>query len=57
MKELDQAVAEKGLTFLNELGLDPGIDHLSAMRIIDELKAEGSTILEFESLCGALPSP
>lgn len=36
--ELDKQVKEKGLVFLNELGLDPGIDHLATMKVIDEVK-------------------
>ena len=41
MKDMDQAVRDKRLIFMNEMGLDPGIDHMSAMQIIDMLKAEG----------------
>lgn len=57
MKALDAQVQAKGLTFLNEIGLDPGIDHLSAMRIIDEAHAEGAQIESFVSWCGGLPAP
>lgn len=42
---------------LNEIGLDPGLDHLSAKKIIDEAKAQGSKILSFKSWCGGLPAP
>lgn len=56
-----QAMAEKakraGITILNEIGLDPGIDHMEAMRIIDKLKAKGSIIKSFRSYCGGLPAP
>ena len=52
----DSAVAA-GVTILNEIGLDPGIDHLSAMKIIDEVKHEGGKILSFSSVCGGLPAP
>ena len=45
------------MTILNEIGLDPGIDHLSAMKIIDEVKHEGGKILSFSSVCGGLPAP
>lgn len=47
----------KGITILNELGLDPGIDHLLAMRFFDEAKAQGKTIESFVSWCGGLPAP
>ncbi|MBI2380984.1 MAG: saccharopine dehydrogenase NADP-binding domain-containing protein [Gammaproteobacteria bacterium] len=57
MKALDAEVAARGLTFLNEIGLDPGIDHLSAMRIIDEAHAEGAKVESFVSWCGGLPAP
>jgi len=42
---------------LNELGLDPGIDHLTAMQIIDEVTGSGGWITSFESWCGGLPAP
>ena len=42
---------------MNEIGLDPGIDHMSAMRIIDNVHAQGGKVDEFYSLCGALPAP
>lgn len=57
MRKLDETVREKGLTFLNEIGVDPGLDHMSAMTIIDNIHAEGGKILEFHSYCGGLPSP
>lgn len=57
MMELDKAAREAGVLFLNEVGLDPGIDHMSAMRIIDTVKSRGGNIEEFYSLCGALPAP
>lgn len=57
MMEMDKDVRSSGLIFLNEVGLDPGIDHMSAMRIIDSVKSKGGTIEEFYSLCGALPAP
>ena len=46
-----------GITILNEIGLDPGIDHLSAMKIIDEAKAAGDKVTSFISWCGGLPAP
>ncbi|MEI6854232.1 MAG: saccharopine dehydrogenase C-terminal domain-containing protein, partial [Bacteroidota bacterium] len=57
MRELDIPAKEAGIIILNEIGLDPGIDHMSAMRIIDKVHAQGGKIEEFYSLCGALPSP
>jgi len=57
MKALDPEVRERGLLFLNEIGVDPGIDHMSAMKIIDEVEAEGGKILEFYSNTGGLPAP
>ena len=57
MQALHQKAADAGIIILNELGLDPGIDHMSAMRIIDQVHAKGGKIEEFYSLCGALPAP
>jgi saccharopine dehydrogenase (NADP+, L-glutamate forming) len=57
MQALDQAAKDAGIVILNELGLDPGIDHMSAMRIIDHVHDKGGKIEEFFSLCGALPAP
>lgn len=50
-------IEAKGLFFLNECGLDPGIDHLSAMKIIHETKAKGEEIISFKSYCGGLIAP
>lgn len=47
----------KGITFLNELGVDPGIDHISAMNVLDRLRNEGHAILGFESFTGGLIAP
>lgn len=57
MKELDAEAKKKGLLMLNECGLDPGIDHASAMKIIDELKHKGAEITSFKSYCGGLVAP
>lgn len=57
IKAMDKEATEKGLLFLNELGLDPGLDHLSAMKLLDELRSEGAEILSFKSFCGALLAP
>lgn len=57
MRELDFEVQEKKLCFLNELGVDPGIDHMSAMKIIDDIKTKGGKIQSFKSYCGGLVAP
>ncbi len=57
MKKLDKEAQSKGLLFLNEIGVDPGIDHMSAMKIIDKVHDEGGKILHFYSYCGGLPAP
>ncbi|OBT89826.1 saccharopine dehydrogenase [Pseudogymnoascus sp. 03VT05] len=57
MLELDQAAKDAGITVMNEIGLDPGIDHLYAVKTIEEVHAEGGKILSFLSYCGGLPSP
>lgn len=57
MKALDEKVRAKKLLFLNEIGVDPGIDHMSAMKIIHEVEAEGGKVLHFYSYCGGLPAP
>jgi len=57
MQALNTAAKEAGIILLNEMGLDPGIDHMSAMRIIDKVHGRGGAILEFYSICGALPAP
>ncbi len=57
MKLLHEAAETQGLTFLNEIGLDPGIDHLSAMHLLDGIREQGGTIEHFESFCGGLVAP
>jgi len=57
MQALHDDAVKAGVIFLNEVGLDPGIDHMSAMRIIDRVRQKGGKIEEFYSLCGALPAP
>lgn len=57
MKELEAEAKQKGLLILNECGLDPGIDHASAMKIIDGLKSQGAEISSFKSYCGGLVAP
>jgi len=57
MRKLDADAKSKGLLFLNEMGVDPGIDHMSAMKIIDEVYHEGGKVIHFYSYCGGLPAP
>lgn len=57
MQELHNDAIAKGLVFMNEIGVDPGIDHMSAMEIIDRLRAGGAKIILFESFTGGLVAP
>lgn len=57
MSELNEKAVEKGVTLLCELGLDPGIDHMSATKTICDIHSDGGKIVSFKSLCGALPAP
>ena len=57
MEALDAAVKEKGLVFMNEIGLDPGIDHMSAMQVIDRIRDKGGKMILFESFTGGLVAP
>jgi saccharopine dehydrogenase-like NADP-dependent oxidoreductase len=57
LKKMASEISEKRLFFLNECGLDPGIDHMSAMKIIDEAKKKGHQITSFKSYCGGLLAP
>ncbi len=57
LKALDEEITAKGLVFMNEIGLDPGIDHMSAMRIIDQIKNTGGNMILFESFTGGLVAP
>jgi len=57
MQELDEAAKANNLIFMNEIGLDPGIDHLSAMKVIDEIREKGGKMILFESFCGGLVAP
>lgn len=57
MRELDAAAKEAGVVILNEAGLDPGIDHMSATQIIHRVQGAGGHIDSFMSYCGALPAP
>jgi saccharopine dehydrogenase-like NADP-dependent oxidoreductase len=54
MKSMETSVKNSGLLFLCEMGLDPGIDHMSAMRLIHQIKQKGGKITSFKSHCGGL---
>ncbi len=57
IEALDSEAKAAGILFLNEIGLDPGIDHMTAMKVIDNIHSNGGKVEEFYSLCGALPAP
>jgi len=57
MKTLDKEAKEKNICLWNELGVDPGIDHMSAMKIVDEIKEKGGKIISFKSNTGGLVAP
>ncbi len=57
MQALDEDAKASGLVFMNEIGVDPGIDHMSAMQVIDRIRDEGGKILMFESFTGGLVAP
>jgi saccharopine dehydrogenase-like NADP-dependent oxidoreductase len=57
MQALDEAGRKSGVLLLNETGLDPGIDHMTAMKVIDQIHSKGGRVEKLWSLCGALPAP
>ncbi|HTW90516.1 MAG TPA: saccharopine dehydrogenase C-terminal domain-containing protein [bacterium] len=57
MRALDAQARAAGVIFLNEMGLDPGIDHMSAMKIIHGVQKAGGKVASFMSYCGGLPAP
>ncbi|MDQ1353491.1 MAG: hypothetical protein QG657_3797, partial [Acidobacteriota bacterium] len=57
MRKLDAEARSKGLLFLNEMGVDPGIDHMSAMKVINDVYEKGGKVIHFYSYCGGLPAP
>lgn len=57
MSDLDEQAKRAGITIVNEVGVDPGIDHMLAMQIFDEVKEQGGVIQSFKSFCGGLPAP
>jgi saccharopine dehydrogenase (NADP+, L-glutamate forming)/spermidine synthase len=57
MRALDESARRAGVLLLNELGLDPGLDHMSAMRVIRRIRADGARVVRFSSCCGSIPAP
>ena len=57
MQQLHEKVKQADLLFMNECGLDPGIDHMTAMELMDDIKSEGGKIISFESFTGGLIAP
>ncbi|MDB2494571.1 saccharopine dehydrogenase NADP-binding domain-containing protein [Flavobacteriaceae bacterium] len=57
MQSLSEEVIDKGLVFMNEIGVDPGIDHMSAMQVIDTIRSKGGNVVLFESFTGGLIAP
>jgi len=57
MRALNEQAVEKGIVIMNEIGLDPGIDHMSAMKVIDQIKGKGGKVILFESFTGGLIAP
>ena len=57
MRALRKSSEEAGISILNEVGLDPGMDHMSAMKIIDDIQSRGGVVKHFSSVCGGLPAP
>jgi saccharopine dehydrogenase-like NADP-dependent oxidoreductase len=57
MKSLDEKAKDAHIILMNEIGVDPGIDHMSAMKVIHEIKNEGGNMIAFRSFCGGLIAP
>ena len=57
MSELNEEAKAAGIILMNEAGLDPGIDHASAMKVIDHIHEQGGTLTSFKSYCGGLVAP
>ncbi len=57
MKAFDSDAKTKGIIFMNEVGVDPGIDHISAMHVLDKIRAQDGEIILFESFTGGLVAP
>src|SRR4029453_17013072 len=57
IRQFEQEIVQKKLLFICELGLDPGIDHMSAMKLLDEIKSMNGLVTSFKSHCGGLVAP
>ena len=57
MQQLNEEASDASIPILCEMGLDPGMDHMSAMKVIDEIHHDGGSVVHFSSLCGGLPAP
>jgi saccharopine dehydrogenase-like NADP-dependent oxidoreductase len=57
MRALNEEAKQAGIVIMNEIGVDPGIDHMSAMKVIDHIKAIGGELTSFKSFCGGLLAP
>lgn len=57
MRRMHQRAKDAGIVILNEVGLDPGLDHMSALKIIHDIQARGGRVTSFSSCCGGLPAP
>ncbi|WP_295123848.1 saccharopine dehydrogenase C-terminal domain-containing protein [uncultured Chitinophaga sp.] len=57
VRKLEKEIEKAGLLFMYEMGLDPGIDHMSAMKLIHSIEKKGGQIYSFKSYCGGLISP
>ena len=57
MRKLNEEARKQGVLLLNECGLDPGIDHMTAVQVIRRVQREGGRVLSFASYCGGLPAP
>jgi saccharopine dehydrogenase (NADP+, L-glutamate forming) len=57
IQQMAPEIKKAGILFMGEMGLDPGIDHMSAMNILDSIQKKGGEVLSFKSYCGALIAP
>lgn len=57
MRSFNEEAKEKGLLFMNECGLDPGVDHMTAMAVMDRIRDDGGKMISFESFAGGLIAP
>jgi len=57
IQELHSRALDAGVTILNEVGLDPGLDHMETLRILDEIEKAGGKVKGYKSVCGGLPAP